>query len=131
MSTAITDEEKVKIAKWIAENFEVNTERLEVKIPTDVPGEAVWIPLQKVIDTLKDKLVQAFRNNEDPWIYIANVQMPLPPTDGLVPCDKCGDGTIKILRTTPPEHHFNQYIKRLASSKLKVGFMDKVVGWLT
>jgi len=125
--TPPTNEEKLKIAKWVMENFDVDTQNKTVRIPTSVQGEAVVIPLQKLLAAVENAVLTAIRNNEDPWIYLADVRMTPPPTDGLMPCVECGG----ILRTLSPEEHFNQYVRRKAAEKLKIPFLDEVMGWLT
>ena len=126
MSTSLTSEEKIKIVQWILENFEVDQQRKHVKIPTDVEGEKVLIPLKTFLEALKDAVVQALRNNEDPWVYVANVQMTPPSTDGLTPCESCGGK----IRTLTPEEHFNRHVKREAAEKLKIKFLDEALKWL-
>jgi hypothetical protein len=125
--TPPTAEEKLKIAKWVMENFDVDTQNKTVRIPTSVQGEAVVIPLQKLLAAVEDAVLTAIRNNEDPWLHMADVRMTPPPTDGLKPCVECGG----ILRTLSPEEHFNQYVRRKAAEKLKIPFLDEVMGWLT
>jgi hypothetical protein len=124
--TPPTAEEKLKIAKWVMENFDVDTQNKTVRIPTSVQGEAVVIPLQKLLAAVENAVLTAIRNNEDPWIYLANVKMTPPPTDGLKPCVECGG----ILRTLSPEEHFNQFIRRKAAEKLKIPFLSEVAQWL-
>jgi len=125
--TPPTSEEKLKIAKWVMENFDVDMQNKTVRIPTSVQGEAVVIPLQTLLAAVENAVLTAIRNNEEPWIYLANVKMTPPPTDGLKPCVECGG----ILRTLSPEEHFNQYVRRKAAEKLKIPFLDEVMGWLT
>jgi hypothetical protein len=72
--TPPTNEEKLKIAKWVMENFDVDTQNKTVRIPTSVQGEAVVIPLQKLLAAVENAVLTAIRNNEDPWIYLADVK---------------------------------------------------------
>jgi len=124
--TPLTSGEKLKIIKWVMENFDINEQDKTVKIPTATENEAVVIPLEKLLATLKDAVLTAIRNGEDPWIYVANVKMTPPPTTNLKPCAECGG----ILRTLSPEEHFNQFIKRKAAEKLKIPFLNEVSKWL-
>jgi hypothetical protein len=125
MST-ITPEERLKIIKWVMENFDIDKQNKTVRIPTAVENEAVVIPLERLLATVKDAVLTALRNGEDPWIYVANAEMTPPPTTGLKPCAECGG----ILRTLSPEEHFNQFIRRKAAEKLKIPFLSEVAQWL-
>ena len=126
MSLTLTEEEKIKIAKWILENFEVDLKTKMVKVPTAVEGEAVLIPAEKVFKALKNRLAIAFRNGEDPWIYLANAEITPPSTEELTPCEKCGG----MLRTLTPEEYFNQFLKRKVAEKLKIENLEVVKQWL-
>jgi hypothetical protein len=125
--TPPTAEEKLKIAKWVMENFDVDMQNKTVRIPTSVQGEAVVIPLQKLLAAVENAVLTAIRSGDDPWLHMADVKMTPPPTDGLMPCVECGG----ILRTLSPEEHFNQYVRRKTAEKLKIPFLDEVMGWLT
>jgi hypothetical protein len=124
--TPPTNEEKLKIIKWVMENFDVDEQTKIVRIPTSVEREAVVIPLQTLLATVENAVLTAIRSGDDPWIHMADVQMAPPSTTGLKPCVECGG----VLRTLSPEEHFNQCIKRKVAEKLAIPFLDEVVKWL-